>query len=1066
MPAANIHPVYPLSPLQQGLLSHYAGNAAAGVDVAQVVLHLPEPLAPGAFAEAWRWLAARHAILRTTFDGGGLGRPPQQEVHDTAAVDFRWHDWRGLDATRRDEEWTRLLAGDRARAIDPAVLPLWRVSVAQFADAEHRILFTFHHLLLDARAMLVLWPELLAATAAYAAGSEPVARAVRPYRDYIDWLQEQDSASSLRYWRAQLAGFRTPTPLPFARLGDRTDEATVTGPQHRTTRLSPERTAVLAKFARDQGVTMNTLVQGAWALLLGRCTGEPEVVFGAIRACRHGSVAGAEDLVGPLINTVPLRIALTPGVRAADWLRALRRQWVEMRPHEHIALLALRPWTDVPAGTPLFDTVVSYQEPTWDDTLAARGGEWTHRRFEVHNQVSHPLALDAAGGAALQLRLSYDPACFRAATVDRMLGHCVTLLEGMAAYPDRFLANLPLLTAAEEAQLGEWSSTPVDFGALPGVPEEFAHAAARHAGALAVCDEQRLLTYAQLDFRANRLAARLRQLGAAPGTIVGVCVQPSVDLVVALLAVLKSGAAYLPMDPAYPAERLGFMVKDAGLRLLVSEEALAPLFAATPAPVRLVRVDEAVDTGAEVPATPVVSSPDATAYLIYTSGSTGAPKGVPIRHRSLANLVAWHRQAYAVTPADRATQLASPAFDACVWELWPYLTAGASIHIPSAEVRVSPSRLVRWLADRRITLSFIPTPLAEALLDETWPAETSLRAILTGGDCLRRWPGRRLPCALFNHYGPTESTVVATWARVPEESDGHSAPAIGRPIANTEAYVLDDHFQLVPVGVPGELYLGGAGLAAGYHDREELSAEKFLTDLLAHRGDDHLYRTGDRVRWREDRQLDYLGRLDQQVKIRGHRIEPGEVEAALNQHPAVRESLVLARADATGEPQLAAYYLLRPDQPAPASAALATALHRRLPAYMVPVAYVPLEAWPLTLHGKIDRLRLPAPAPAGAAAAAAIAPRPGVESTIARIWREVLGCPEPGACDDFFALGGHSLRAAQVIARLNAQLQLSLTVRHLFEHSTITGLATLIEKAARPAEVPVPSPATALAAHS
>ncbi len=1053
MPAANIHPAYPLSPLQQGLLAHSSGNFSDGVDVVQIVMHLAEPLLAAAFAQSWRWLARRHAILRTTFDGGDAGRAPSQQVHGDAAVDFTWDDWRGVDAGVRGEKWDRLLAADRARGADPAGLAPWRVTVVQFATHDYRVLFTFHHLLLDARALLVLLPELFAAHEAYRAGCEPVAGEVRPYRDYIDWLQGREAAASLQYWRESLAGFHTPTPLPLARHGGRAGLPAGAGAHHRTLEREAERTAARGKFARANEVTMNTLVQGAWALLLGRCSGEAEVVFGAVRACRHASVPGAEKLVGPLINTVPLRVALTPGVRVAEWLRALRRQWTGMRPHEHTALSDLRPWTDVPAGTPLFETVVSYQEPAWDDALAALGGAWTHRRFEVHNQLNHPLALDAAGGASLQLRLSYDPAHFSAASIDRMLGHCVTLLEGMAAYPDRFLANLPLLSAEDEALLlKQWSSTPADFGEPACVQEQFARIAATQPEALAVSDGQRSLTYAELDRQAASLAARLRLFGAAPGAVIGVCVHPSADLVVALLAVLKAGCAYLPMDPAYPAERLALMVGDAGIRLLVTERKFSPLFADAGA--RLVLLDDAPGPEADMPAAAVPAAPESAAYLIYTSGSTGLPKGVTIKHRSLANLVAWHRQAYAVSPADRATQLASPAFDACVWELWPYLTAGASIHVPDAETRVSPGRLVRWLADRRITLAFIPTPLAEALLDETWPAETALRAILTGGDRLRRWPGSRLPCALFNHYGPTESTVVATCSLVPAEPDGYAAPAIGRPIANTEAYVRDAHRQLVPVGVQGELYLGGAGLADGYHGRPGLTAEKFVSAPFAR--DRNLYRTGDLVRWRDDGQLDYLGRLDQQVKIRGHRIEPAEVEAALNVHPAVRESLVVARDDARGQPQLVAYYIPQPGQEAPAPAALAAALHRRLPAYMVPVAYVPLETWPLSLHGKLDRNRLPAPAAPGCAAPQAVAPRPGLESTIAAVWREVLGCAAPGAYDDFFALGGHSLRAAQVVARLNATLPAALTVRHLFEHSTVAGLATCIEQAARPAAQPVP----------
>lgn len=1039
MSAATFNQVYPLSPLQQGMLSHQSGRRTTGVDIVQIVFSLPEEVSAPAFEAAWQWIAQRHAILRTTFAWETPGEPPRQCAHAAITPDFAWHDWRNVDAAAREEWWKQLLERERERGFDLSVAPLWRVSVVQLAPREHRVLWTFHHLLIDARSLLVLLPELFFAHHEFRADREPTAEPAVPYREYIDWLETQDFSDSARHWRDALAGFRVPTPLPAADFNPST--ATGAAAVDRTRRLDAVTTARLQAFAQEQGLTMNTLVQAAWALLLARSSGEADVVFGAVRACRHGSVAGASRMVGPLINTVPVRVTLPSDARVGDWLRDLRQQWVGLRSHEHVALSQVRRWSEIPAGTPLFETLVSYQEPGWDTVLAARGGEWTHRRFEVRNQVNHPLALDAAGGAELQLRLSYDPSRYTAETIERFLAQLATLLPGLAADANARLADVPFVPEAErELLLTQWHLSPASYPADQCVHQLVARQAARTPGAVAVSDEHSLLTYAALDARAHVLALRLQAMGAGPGQFVGVCLESSTELVVTLLGILKAGAAYVPMDPAYPAERIAFMVQDAGVRLLVTSGALAGKFA--DARVKLVVAD--------APAAPLPSATlhgtvnaDDVAYLIYTSGSTGTPKGVPIRHRSVANLIAWHQRTYAVTPVDRATQLASPAFDACVWELWPYLTAGASIHIPDAEVRISPPRLVQWLADRRITLCFLPTPLAEATLDEAWPAETALRAILTGGDRLRRWPGRRLPCLLANHYGPTESTVVTTWTSVPVESDGHAAPAIGRPIANTEVYVLDAQQRLVPIGVPGELHVGGAGLADGYHRRPELTAEKFVAHPF--RAGAKLYRTGDLVRWRADGQLDYLGRLDQQVKIRGHRIEPGEIEAALNAEPSVRESLVVACADATGQPQLVAYYLPRPGAALPDAAAFAEFLHRRLPAYMVPAAYVALDAWPLTAHGKVDRRALPAPS-ATPAPARRVAPRPGLETTVARVWCEVLGRAELGAYDDFFHLGGHSLRAAQVVSRLNAALSANLSVRHLFDHSTVAGLAAVIEQ--------------------
>jgi amino acid adenylation domain-containing protein len=1017
------------------MLSHRVAGGPASVDVVQIELTLPGAL-PVGFEAAWAWLARRHAILRTAFRTDGT--QPVQEVRPVTAPEIVRDDWTGAPGNRT-ARWTEFLAQDRARGLDPTVAPLWRVALVSFGPQSHRMLFTFHHLLLDARALIVLFKELFVAGEALASGREPVLPAPVPYARYLAWLQEQDPEASAAYWREALAGFDSPTPLPAA-IGRCVDAPA--GPARRSLTIAAARTAMLQAFAAAHGVTMNTLVQGAWALLLSRCSGDEEVVFGAVRACRHGSVAGAEDIVGLMINTVPVRVPVPPTERVSAWLQRLRKQWIGLRTHEHVPLSAVRRWCALPAGAPLFETIVSYQEPGWDAVLRGLGGAWSDRVIEVHNHTNQPLALDAAGGVTLQLTLSYDQARFSPTTIERMLGHLATLLDGISAQPDQALAELPLLTFSEENSLRRLGqAAPADFDDSLCVHHLFEEQVALSPLALAVSDPASRLTYGELNTRATRLARHLHLLGAGPGSLVGVCLNPSVDLVTAFLAVLKAGAAYVPFDPAYPRERLEFLMRDSGLKILLTESKLVDQLPASEAQLILVDAPAPKSVSSLAIRSAVKVSPEDLAYVIYTSGSTGQPKGVPIRHRSLANLVAWHRATYQVTPADRATQLASPAFDACVWELWPYLAAGASVHVPDREVRLAPERLVQWLAQQRITLCFLPTPLAEATMAETWPAETALRAILTGGDRLRRWPGDRLPCRLMNHYGPTECTVLATFAEVPRAGEG--APAIGRPMANTELLVLDRQGRRVPVGVPGELHLGGVGLATGYHQRPELTAEKFIVHPFDPAGEARLYRTGDIVRWREDGQLDYLGRLDEQVKIRGHRIEPAEIEAALARHPGVRECLVIAREDAGEEPRLVAYVLARAEMNPPAADELADFLQCQLPGYMVPSAFLLLAAWPLTAHGKIDRRQLPAPS-AATEPARHVAPRPGVESIIADAWSEVLGRRELSASDDFFQLGGHSLRAAQVMSRLNAAFGLTLSVRHLFDHSTITSLAAAI----------------------
>jgi natural product biosynthesis luciferase-like monooxygenase protein/amino acid adenylation domain-containing protein len=576
--------------------------------------------------------------------------------------------------------------------------------------------------------------------------------------------------------------------------------------------------------------------------------------------------------------------------------------------------------------------------------------------------------------------------------------------------------------------------------------------AERTPDALAVADCHQQLTYRELNERAECLARQLAQLGVTMEVPVAVCLERSVELVVALLAVLKAGGAYLPLEPAHPRERHEFMLKDAAAPVLIVAESVRPSWATQVPFCHIVAVEASIarlgQSGDLSPAcawlNPVVQSHH-LAYVIYTSGSTGKPKGVQVEHGSLSNLVLWHQQTYALTSGDRATLVASPAFDASTWELWPYLAAGASIHIPAEAVRRSPARLVDWLNANQITLTFAPTPLAEAMLEHAWPERCSLRAFFTGGDRLRRGAPKDFPCVLANHYGPTEATVVTTALCLDSSYEGH-APPIGRPIRNTQVYVLDGAQKPVPVGVPGELYIGGAGVARGYLNRPELTAERFIPDPFTAEPGARLYRTGDLVCWRPDGSLDFLGRTDDQVKIRGHRLEPGEIEATLRTLPAIRDAVVLAwKSDhASGEPALVAYVTSRAAHPLLVEE-LRAYLKSKLPEYMVPTAFVLLDELPMTTNGKLDRRALPAPP--CQACRDFIPPRTATEQVLAAIWRELLNREEVSVQDNFFHLGGHSLLAARMLSRVRHAFQLELELTAVFDAPTLETLASAVDNA-------------------
>jgi amino acid adenylation domain-containing protein len=576
------------------------------------------------------------------------------------------------------------------------------------------------------------------------------------------------------------------------------------------------------------------------------------------------------------------------------------------------------------------------------------------------------------------------------------------------------------------------------------IPELVAARASESPGTLALTAETKALTYRELDHRANRLAHHLRSLGVGPDVLVGLCLPRSLDMVAGALGILKAGGAYVPMDPAYPAERLAFMLDDAQAPVLLSS---LPLARRLPAGKReLVYIDAPQIAEQAADSLPVEIGPGDLAYVIYTSGSTGKPKGVEITHGGLANLVFWHRQAFSVTASDRASHVAGLGFDAAVWELWPYLAAGASVHLADEDTRNSADLLRDWLLAQKITIGFVPTPLVERLITLRWPPKTDLRILLTGGDMLHHYPPADLPFLLVNNYGPTECTVVATSGPVLPDGLPEMPPPIGRGIANAQIHLLDEHLQPVPPGAPGEICIGGAGLARGYHNRADLTVARFVPDPFAADSGGRLYRTGDLGRLLPDGQIAFLGRMDDQLKIRGYRIEPSEISSVLNRHQDVRESLVVAREDTPGNKRLVAYVVLDPASGL-THAELREFLGSFLPEYMLPAAFVHLDAFPVTPHGKIDRAALPPPDAINTLQDdASEGPRTETEQRVAEILGELLELEEIGLDDNFFMLGGHSLLGAQVIARLREAFGVEMGLRSLFEAPTVAALSAEVER--------------------
>ncbi|KMS68099.1 peptide synthetase, partial [Streptomyces leeuwenhoekii] len=1025
--------VYPLTPTQAGMVVHALDEPGEGLYVEQVTFVMDGVRDPRTLAAAWQHVVDRTPVLRTAVVLHGVPEP-LQTVHRTARLPVTEHDWSGLPAPEREAELARLLAADRARGMSLDRPPLLRVALIRLGPDEVRVVWTFHHVLLDGWSVFHVLADVLACHAALARGEEPRLPERRPFADYAAWLAARDTAGAEEHWRQALGDLTAPTPLPY-------DTRPAPGAPARSgtwlsQRLGTEETARLREFARRHRLTLNTVVQGAWALLLSRWSGAQDVCFGTTVSGRPADLPGADTITGLFITTLPARIAVDGQARCAPWLQQVQRARAEDRRFDHVPLPRLRALSALPDGTALFDSLLVFENyPVGDATAGAHGVRV--RELDAREATNYPLTVVVSPGDRLAVELGYDPRYFREATARSLAAQLLHTLHGLAAAGETArLDDLDVLPPRERARLLAGPARPaLDPAPALTLPALVEAAVDRLPTAPALTAPGLELTFAQVEERANRLAHHLLARGAGPGTLVALVLPRSAEMVLAQLAVAKTGAAFLPVDPGYPEERVAAMLRDAAPAVTLGAEEVAALAAAAPDGAPAHRPTDADRTR------PL--DLDDPAYVIYTSGSTGTPKGVVVTHRGLAAFSAAEAAHYRVEAGDRVLAFATPSFDASVLELCMSLPHGARLVVPPPGPLLG-AQLADVLREQRITHTLLPPAALATLPPDTPGTLPDLKTLVVGADACRaelvaRWaPHHRM----INSYGPTEATVVATWSD-PLEPVG-TAPPIGRRLPGTRTYVLDARLRPVADGVAGELWLAGDALAQGYLNRPGLTAARFTADPFGPPGS-RMYRTGDLVRRDARGELHHLGRTDHQLKLRGHRIEAGEVEAALVRHPAVLDAVAGIREDEPGLPRLVAHVLAAPGTEPPAAADLRALAARTLPGPMVPSAIVVMDRFPLTENGKTDRAALPAPAPEREPAADRVAPRTPTEEALAAIWEEALDMPV-GAQDDYFLLGGDSLRALRIASRANDAFGVTLTPRDVLVSRTVAALAELVEE--------------------
>jgi amino acid adenylation domain-containing protein len=1024
--------------MQEGILFESLLEQNSGTYIEQIVVDLEEEINITLLEKSWQKIIIRHPILRTSFAWQETDKPIQT-VNAKVKLSFQFFDWRDLSVAKYNEQFKTYLTKDREEGFNLNQAPLTRVSLFRREQNLYTMLWTFHHILLDSRSFYLILKELFTIYESFGQHEIIELPETVPYQNYINWLNQQDLDQAKIFWQSQLKDFTTPTLLPINYNNKIKKERCI-----EEYNLSESLTKKLDKLAEENEITLNTICQGIWSLLLSRYSREQDVLFGAIRACRH-TVEGSESMVGLLINTIPVRIKLNPEQSIISLLKQIRKQWIDFRQYEYTPLSHIKQWNDLSGNINLFDSLVNFENDELNTKLKSQGGNWLHRKFQLLEQAHYPLSLGFYSAQQLLIKIGYDRRFFDRDTITRMRGHIHTLFQAIINNPQEKISKLNILTEVEKTQtLLSYNNTQISYKKDKCIHQLLEEQVIKTPNNIAIIFQSKKLTYKELNEKANQLAHYLQEIGVKSQDKVAIYLGRSPWIIISLFAIMKVGASYVPFDILYPRQRIKNSLKQGNIRFILTQKDLLENFNSEQ--ITTIKLNEISAKIASYPQDNLsnqVNSED-LAYVIFTSGSTGEPKGVAITHRSVINLLTGLKQSIYNddnSSPRRVTMNGSLAFDTSVKQIIQLLH-GHTLDIIPEDIRLQPREFISYLQQHQIdVLDCTPSQLKllvnEGLLDNI----NAPKYILVGGEAIDKSLWLSLAQAkysqIYNLYGPTECTVDATVSKV---DSSNIKPNIGRAIANTQLYILDSHLQPLPIEITGELHIGGDGLARGYVNNPELTAEKFIDNPF---GEGKLYKTGDLARYLPGGNIEYIGRIDNQVKVRGFRIELGEIEANINQHPHIKDTVVIALENTLGDKYLTAY-LISQNQDKITKQELTQFLADKLPEYMIPVAFVFVDAFPLTVNGKIDTLALPKPDLETQRENEIIPPRTPIEQTLVNIWQKLLAIESISVTDSFFALGGHSLLAVKMVYEIKKELAIDLSLAYLWENSTIEKLALKI----------------------